>query len=1182
MRWPEARFPGLLLDPCAGDGAAITTLRDLWRQQIASTFQKRVVAGRELSVVACEMERHRADALRRRLTHFVDKGFHGDAFHLEFTLRDNHGVSVLYLNPPYDTDREYGRLEQRFLNRFAPTLYPGAGILFLLVPFRSLAASAIYLAEHFMELQAWRLPEPEFDAFGQVLVVARRSRCALKNDFLVARLRGWAKDPTSLPVLPERCESPIEVHSEQFGISVQLGSFDSELIANALRPRLPSKKGESWQCRDLLGATFSPAVPPKPAHIALALSAGLFNGRRLEPDDPARHPPLLAKGSFERAYETISEKTNSRGEVTSSVEIEKPKLRLTVLNLDDYTFHTLVAGTVPSGSDAIEKWNAADLIAYYRHALADMLTRQFPALHDPRDAHQQIDLPQLARTPYHCQAQAIQAALKLLAEGKTPFFVAEVGVGKSTIALITMAALSPEHHSRTVAQLRQLGHPHRPPCVHRTLIVCPPHLLRSWRDQAAAVVPEASVQIVRSASDLEVDAQIFVLSRETAKLGHGYAGVERRCPSCGANLKSTAKQNASRRLRCGAVSHQPVNLEARLAESLAACLAPFAPQEALIQSTVRGRVARRLLKRDPVELNAARIRPFLKTIERHIETEFFRALEAKDRYPARLWGLLSALRYLAQGLDECTAAATRLEELAHRQEARQAASLASELYREAQSLYQLGAPREFRQPSIRSLFKALEALHGRGEWHSGEPCGEALFQALPKPRRIPLARLIQRRFRHRFDLLILDEAHEYNRSSSAQTKAVHRLISLPGVSTLVLTGSLMGGYASSLFPSFWALSPDFREQFDRTQRPDFVARYGYRKTLVKAKAGAVPASERGAHTDREVGKRTVLGEAPGIHPAFVLDHLLPTAVLVHKADLDAELPTLTELPAPIEIAPEDAEATQLLAEYQRLQSALLERIREDRYEPERAGRLLGALVELPSYLDRATDDQPPFEIRYPESLDKELIAEGAQFPASWTTPKEAWLLEQLRQALARDERVLVFLRHTGSRHLPNRLLKLIRPLTPKIGWLDSKKVPTAKRESWIDRNVIDTQIKVLLVNPNAVRTGLNNLVAFSTAIWYELDYSATTCRQANGRLHRIGQTRPVTIWTPYYRETAQQVAFDLIAKKITASLQVDGLDLQGALEAAGASEESTASVATAMSLGQAVYEVLTGRRGAVA
>lgn len=46
--------------------------------------------------------------------------------------------------------------------------------------------------------------------------------------------------------------------------------------------------------------------------------------------------------------------------------------------------------------------------------------------------------------------------------------------------------------------------------------------------------------------------------------------------------------------------------------------------------------------------------------------------------------------------------------------------------------------------------------------------------------------------------------------------------------TIVLTGSLMGGYASSLFANFWALSPRFRQEFERSARSAFVDRYGYR------------------------------------------------------------------------------------------------------------------------------------------------------------------------------------------------------------------------------------------------------------------------------------------------------------------------------------------------------------------
>ena len=123
--------------------------------------------------------------------------------------------------------------------------------------------------------------------------------------------------------------------------------------------------------------------------------------------------------------------------------------------------------------------------------------------------------------------------------------------------------------------------------------------------------------------------------------------------------------------------------------------------------------------------------------------------------------------------------------------------------------------------------------------------------------------------------------------------------------------------------------------------------------------------------------------------------------------------------------------------------------------------------------------------------------------------------------------------------------------------------------------------QLLLVHPKAVQTGLNNLTAFHTAIWFEgPDYDARVTRQANGRPHRIGQTEPVRLIYPYYADTLQKAALDLVARKITASLQVDGLSLAGALEAAGAlSEEDRLHATAALAIGQALYRAATGAAG---
>ena len=1168
-----------VVDPCAGGGEAIQALTESWLESYKpANFDelptyKRPQAPR---VLACELERERAGALKER---FPQQGatYHGDAFRLTPSSDVNPGATILYLNPPYDTDADFGRLEHRFLLRFTEHLHAGEGILLYFVPYRTLATSAEYLARHYDDLQIWRIPDEHFEAFGQVLVVGRRREKPLHDALGAEEIAGYAEKPLDLDVLPDVCPAPLVVSSEpRYHQGYRMEAFDANGALETFRPWDGEPLGVGHTAEEILGPKFETAVPPKPAHIALALSSGMFNGRELQPNDLRRHPPLLAKGVFGRTLVEIDTKTNDKGEVTGSVQIERPHLKLTILRLDTFEFHELRSGTIPTGSDDPAEWSSADLIRNYDRALARQLDTQFPAIHDPRDEDGEITLPELARTPFQAQAHAIQAALKLLARGRNPFIVAEVGTGKSTIALFIAAALSPQHHETTVDQLEALGFPRRLPRVRRTLIVCPPHLLKSWSDQAKAVDPTMRVQVVHTAADLDADAEVYVLSREAAKLGHGYVGIEGDCPSCGEPIPDDAKKNARRRLCCEATRRLPLDATARLTQRLATILAPAAPERSLVRVNVLAPALRRWLdtEPDPRPVNRPAVVDFQRDIHAALVERYLDESREYDPFFGQLVeitrDLALALGNAADGLDHLAPAMT----LERRRGCYKRQHLSGLLTNLRQIAHHQGEAGGHEKADLDHLLGVLKKLYNDAEWTETPACGEPLYQAIPKPRRYPLAKTIQRRYRDRFDLLVIDEAHEYCHSTSAQTKAAHRLSALPGVPTVILTGSLMGGYASSLFPTFWSLSPLFRGEFDRNEKTQFLDRYGYRKMFVDIKNK--PKVERGSHSDREKGGMSIRGEAPGVMPTFILRHLLPTSVLLHKDDLALDLPEMTETPAIVGFG-DDPRALELKSEYKRLESRLLTHIRADRFDSERAGRLLGLLVELPSYLDRCTSDLEPFELRYPASCGGELIAKAKQLPATWRTPKERWLLNRLRDHLDRGEKIMVLLRHTGTAELPERLLRLIKTaVTPSATWLDASKVSTKKREKWIDDKVIKKDIEVLLVNPNAVRTGLNNLTAFSTAIWYELDYSATTYRQANGRLHRIGQDREVTIEMPYYTDTAQEIAFELIAQKVTASLQVDGLDIQAALEAAGASDVEQDSMANALSLGQAVYKVLTG------
>ena len=81
---------------------------------------------------------------------------------------------MLYLNPPYHDDAgEEKRTEHAFL-RHCTRYLAEHGLLVFVVPRRRPAVSANYLASHYARLRCWAFPEPEREAFDQLVVTGTR------------------------------------------------------------------------------------------------------------------------------------------------------------------------------------------------------------------------------------------------------------------------------------------------------------------------------------------------------------------------------------------------------------------------------------------------------------------------------------------------------------------------------------------------------------------------------------------------------------------------------------------------------------------------------------------------------------------------------------------------------------------------------------------------------------------------------------------------------------------------------------------------------------------------------------------------------------------------------------------------------------------------------------------------
>jgi SNF2 family DNA or RNA helicase len=283
-------------------------------------------------------------------------------------------------------------------------------------------------------------------------------------------------------------------------------------------------------------------------------------------------------------------------------------------------------------------------------------------------------------------------------------------------------------------------------------------------------------------------------------------------------------------------------------------------------------------------------------------------------------------------------------------------------------------------------------------------------------------------------------------------------------------------------------------------------------------------------------------------------------------DLGIDLPPAEEIVERVDPGPE------LGARYQTLQRALLQRIKADRFSAN-AGKLFGQLAELPSYLDRATADVGnteggAYQIRYP---DGSVVAEHTGLPAETLLPKEAWLVDVVRRELAEGRNVMVFPWHT---QLMPRIARMLEAATgEKAPILWAEKVAPKKREDWINKEVVSKGRRLLIVNPVAVQTGLNNLVHFATEVWLENPAcNPLIRRQAIGRVRRIGQQLQTRIYTPVYKGTMQEVLHKLLLHKVGVSEAADGLDATAALQAAGV---GAADELAGRDLGRMLYEMLT-------
>jgi len=410
---------------------------------------------------------------------------------------------------------------------------------------------------------------------------------------------------------------------------------------------------------------------------------------------------------------------------------------------------------------------------------------------------------------------------------------------------------------------------------------------------------------------------------------------------------------------------------------------------------------------------------------------------------------------------------------------------------------------------------------------SRRPFYSALWQADgTKVRRCAPMDFIGRHMKGFFDYGIADEVHEL-KGDTAQGAALGTIASCAD-RTIVLTGTLNGGYADELFNILFRLQPQkmIDEGFaygDAGVRA-FSETYG-----VLEKVTTITPEDNACSDKPKVATR--VRRRPGASPLLFGRFLMEIGAFVSLEDISDALPSYEEEVVSIEMDGVLAEA------YQRIEADIKAALEEHRGNQSVISTGLNALMLYPDRpfglgtlygycTDPETSERERFVISDPPDLDESLVY-----------AKERRLVEEVKAELAQGRRCQVFAVYTQKRDVTQRLKNILNREGIHVEVLTTA-VPPEAREAWYERQ-LKAGMQVCIAHPRLVATGLD-LLALPTILFYESGYSTFTLRQASRRSWRIGQTRPVKVKFLSYAGTVQESCLRLMGKKLLVSLAMEG------------------------------------------
>jgi len=376
-----------------------------------------------------------------------------------------------------------------------------------------------------------------------------------------------------------------------------------------------------------------------------------------------------------------------------------------------------------------------------------------------------------------------------------------------------------------------------------------------------------------------------------------------------------------------------------------------------------------------------------------------------------------------------------------------------------------------------------------------------------------------------FDYAIADEVHEL-KGDTAQGNALGTLAAC-AQRTVVLTGTLLGGYADEVFNILFRLEAAkmVKEGFEYGEAGAraFTESYGLLEKVT------VIEPEDNACSEARMTKR--VRRRPGASPLLFGRFLMSLGAFISLEDISEALPPYREEVVSVEMDP------LLKAAYKELEEAVKTALKEHRGNQSVMSVALNALLLYPDRPFRlgtlyGWEYEPKTQRR-----EKFLIAQTPDLNEEHTYAKERRLVEEVKADLARGRRCQIYVVYTQKRDVTRRLERILSNEGIRVAVLTTD-VPPETREGWYERQ-LRGGVQAVICHPKLVQTGLD-LIDFPTILFYETGYSIYVLRQASRRSWRIGQRLPVRVKFLHYSQTMQESCLRLMGKKLLVSLAMEG------------------------------------------